>query len=89
MIDFEYKTKFKNITIAIDLSIKFDQNSIQGYIYPFWDKLGQIWSKITQLRSRNENLIFLGQNISSWGTAKFIIKPQIKKMEYPGFFQQF
>ena len=51
------------MTIAIDSRMKFDQNSILGHIFHFWDKLGQIWSKIMQLGSQNENLIFLGQNI--------------------------
>ena len=64
MIDFEYKTKFKNMTIAIETNIKFDLDPILNHILHFWDHLGQIWSKIMQPRSQNENLIFLGQNIS-------------------------
>ena len=60
MIDFEYKTKLKNMRIANDLSIKCDSDSILGHIFHFLDKLGQIWSKITQPRRQNENLILLG-----------------------------
>ena len=64
MIDFELKRTLKNMTIAIDWSIELNSNSIVDHIFHFWDKLGQIWSKITQPRGQNENLIFLGQNIS-------------------------
>ena len=40
---------------------------IQSQSYSFYGNFGQIWSKITQPRGQNENLIFLGQNISLWG----------------------
>ena len=63
MINFEYKTQFKNMTIAIYSSMKFDQNSILGHIFHFWDKLGQNWPKITQSRSRNKKFVLLSQNI--------------------------
>ena len=49
------------MTIAIDSSIKLDLNPIFSHILHFWDHLGQIWSKITQPRSQNKNLISLGQ----------------------------
>ena len=53
--------------IAIHLSIEFDSISICKHILHFWDNLGQIWSKITQPRSQNKNLIFLSQNVSFQG----------------------
>ena len=37
---------------------------IQSQSYSLYGNFGQIWSKITQPRGQNENLIFLGQNIS-------------------------
>ena len=52
------------MTIAINFSIELNSNSIVDHILHFWDKVGQIWSKITQPRSQNKNLIFLGQNVS-------------------------
>ena len=55
------------MTISINLSIELNLNSIVDHILHFWDKLGRIWSKITQPRGQNKNLIFLGQNISLWG----------------------
>ena len=41
--------------------------SIQSQSNSFFCNFGQIWSKITQPRTQNENLTFLGQNISLWG----------------------
>ena len=55
----QYRASF----ISVLLSIKLNSNSIVDHILHFWDKLGQIWSKITQPRGQNENLIFLSQNI--------------------------
>ena len=59
-----WKKILKNMTIVIDWSIELNSNSIVDHILNFWDKVGQIWSKITQFRSQNKEIVFLGQKIS-------------------------
>ena len=67
MTDFELIKILSNMTMAINWSIESNLHSILDHILHFWDKLEQNRSKITQPRGQNENLTFLGQNISLQG----------------------